>query len=83
MGSPQLHGGAAIVHEEGVYRLRLLECDQTALLAFREQQAANQKPFYPEHVDRFQRPTGEVLVEAADLASFLSALERIDWRPNW
>ena len=83
LGSPHLHGGVAVVREEGVYRLRRLACDEAGLEAFREQQHATGKPFYPEHVDQFQRPTGAVLAEAASLDDFVTALEGIPWEPGW
>lgn len=83
LGSPHLHGGAGITLEKGVYRLRRLVLDEAGLAAFQKKQQASGGSFFPEHVDQFQRPTGEILAEGRDLSAFLKALDAVPWESNW
>jgi len=83
LGSPHLHGGAAVLLEEGVLRLRRLElADEGQEIYFRHQEQGTE-PFRPESVDAYQLPTGAVMVEGADVESFLVELEKIAWPPRW
>ena len=81
MGSPTLQVG--VVYEGGTWRLRRLAFDNAAFSAFVAEEQAVGRPLYPEYAERFRHPTGEVLVEAENLESFIRVLERMEWPRDW
>ncbi len=81
LGGPTVQAG--VVREQGVWRVREAQLDHDALDAFVAQLRAAGKPLYPEHVDRFRRPTGPIKLEAATLDEFIARIEAYDWPPNW
>ena len=81
LGNPNML--AAVLHEDGVWRVRKTAVDEQAFHAFIKTLQTEGRPLFPEHVDRFQRPSGEVMLEAATLDEFIQAVEAYDWPGNW
>lgn len=74
-GSP----AGTVGHEDGVFRLRLLEMDEAAMQAeYARRQAAGDTYWMPEMTWRFLRP-GRVLAEARSRKDFQAAVERLAW----
>ena len=74
---------AGVVHEHGVWRVRATQTDVDGFEGFMRQLEAEGRPLYPEHAERFARPTGEVFIEATTLDEFIAAIEAYDWPHNW
>jgi hypothetical protein len=70
------------VKQDGVWRLRRTALDVDAFQRFLAAQEAAGRPTYPEMADDFQRPVGDILLEAPDLDAFCIALETSPWPPE-
>ena len=77
LGNPATSAG--VVHEDGVWRVRRTQTDAEGFNAFMRELQASGRPLYPEHVERFARPTGEVFIEATTLDEFIARIESYDW----
>ena len=81
LGSPIVLAG--VVREEGIWRIREAEFDQTGFTTFARAEEAAGRPLYPEYADAYRLPTGRVLLEAPSLEAFIRAVEAYDWPRNW
>jgi hypothetical protein len=73
LGSP--HHSHAVVHEEGVFRVRRLVLPKAKVEAW----VKEHKSFMPEHAEMLSEPTGEIVLEAPTLAELISRLESMKW----
>lgn len=80
-GSP--HPCVAIVHEDGVYRLRDLVIDEAEAHAMQADAVKNRTGFMPEHYYGLGKPTGKIHLEAPTLQAFREKLEAFAWPQHW
>lgn len=80
-GSP--HPCAAIVEQDGVFRIRDLVIDAAEAEAARAAALAAKRPWMPEHYYGLGRPTGTIHCEAASREELLAKMQTMPWPPHW
>lgn len=71
------HFTCAVVHEDGVWRIRRLHLDRARAEAYR----AEHGMFMPEHAEMLSEPGPIVVLEAASLEDLITGLRALPWPP--
>ena len=80
-GSP--HPCAAIVEQDGVFRIRDLVIDKAEADAASAAAFSRGGSWMPEHYYALGKPTGTIHCEAASRDELLERMKTMDWPPHW
>src|SRR5262249_36764768 len=81
LGSP--HPTAAIVEQDGVFRIRDLVIDPEEASREREAALAEERSWLPEHHYALGKPTGAIHCEAASREDLIARMQRMAWPREW
>ncbi len=80
-GSP--HPTVAVLHQDGVYRIRGLVVDPGEAQASRDHALAAGESWMAEHYYALGVPTGAIHIEASSIPELLAAMETMPWPHDW
>lgn len=69
------HFSHAVVHEEGMFRVRRLVLPRAKVDAYIKEH----RSFMPEHAEMLSEPTGEIVFEAPTLEELIAKFETAKW----
>jgi hypothetical protein len=81
LGSP--HAIAAIVEQDGVFRIRDLVIDEAEARAARTAALARNGAWMPEDYHELGRPTGPIQCEASSREELLAKMRTMNWPELW
>lgn len=82
LGSP--HPIAAIVEQEGKFRIRQLVIDRAeAEMAAEEARRSRSPSWMPEHYYALGKPTGTIFAEADSRAELATIMATMEWPESW
>lgn len=82
LGSP--HQTAAIVEQDGKFRIRELVVDHSEAEAAADAARRSRTPSWmPEHYYALGKPTGQIFIEAATRAELVDVMRTMTWPAHW